>query len=336
MSSSIKRARDRRAWWKLLLSLFLAVATTANVVGCQQAPEPKQTVVILTPVPFDILDESIAGIREGLTQSGYGPDRLDVRVVNAGGQMQMLSGYSREILAGHPDVVVPVSTPATQAVVAAAPASQNIVFSTVTNPEAANVPANARNITGVSDVVNYRANILLVRELFPSARRLGTIYNPGDDAAVYGLRQLQTLAAAEGFQLRAVAATNSNEAVIAARSLADQVDVILIGSDSNAAAAMSGIVQAALAKRVPVVASDAGSVRSGALAAVSVDYRQLGRASGRLIVQVLRSGRPAGEAQRIAFVGNSLVANRATARSLGYTFPQSFVARHPAMVGSHR
>ena len=335
MSKSIPRARTSRSWWQLLF-LLLAVVATAIVVGCQQAPKPKQTVVILTPVPFDILDESIAGIREGLTQAGYGPSKLDVRVVNASGQMQMLSGYAREILAGHPDVVVPVSTPATQAIVAAASASQNVVFSTVTNPEAANVPANAPNITGVSDVVNYRANILLVRELFPSVRRLGTIYNPGDDAAVYGLRKLQTLAAAEGFQLKAVAATNSNEAVIAARSLADQVDVILIGSDSNAAAAMTGIVQAALPKRVPVLASDAGSVRNGALAAVSVDYRQLGRAGAGLIVRVLKSGRPAGEVQRINFVGNSLIANRATARSLGYTFPQSFVARQPAMVGSEK
>lgn len=331
-----KSVRARYSLRRLLLPLLLVAASTSAVSGCDQAPEPKQTVVILTPLPFDILDESISGIREGLAKSGYGPERLDVRVVNASGQMQMLSGYAREIVGQHPDVVVPVSTPATQAVVAAAPPSQNVVFSTVTNPEAANVRADAPNVTGVSDVVNYEANIRLVRELFPAARRIGTIYNPGDDAAVYGLRQLQSFSAAQGLQLRAVPATNSNEAVIAAGSLANEVDVILIGSDSNAAAAMPGIVQAALAKHVPVLASDAGSVRNGALAAVSVDYRQLGRAGAALIVQVLRSGSPAGRVQRVAFVGNSLIANQATARALGYSFPQTFLARRPVIVGQAR
>jgi putative ABC transport system substrate-binding protein len=319
-----------------MLAVLIVLASGPTLSGCEQQPEQKQRIVILTPLPFDILDESIAGIRDGLTQAGYGPDRLDVREVNAGGQMQMLSGYAREIVAGHPDIIVPVSTPATQAVVAAAPATQNVVFSTVTNPDKANVPPNPRNITGVSDVVNYRANVALLRELFPAARRVGTIYNPGDDAAVYGLQQFQALMRTEGMQLRAVPATNSNEAVIAARSLAGGVDVILIGSDSNAAAAISAIVREALPRHVPVLASDAGSVRNGALAAVSVDYRQLGRAGAALIVQVLRSRAPAGQVHRVAFIGNLLVINGATARNLGYSFPQSLRSRHPMVVGSPR
>lgn len=317
-----------------LLLLFLLVAGgTLAVSSCDQAPPAKQSVVILTPLPFDILDESIAGIREGLVAEGYGPDRVNVRVVNANGEMQMLAGYAREIAGGQPTVVVPVSTPATQAVVAVAPATQNIVFSTVTNPESANVPANPANITGVSDVVNYRANFDLLRELFPLARRVGTIYNPGDDAAVYGLRQLQTIARELGIELRAMPATNSNEAVVAARTLANDVDAILIGSDSNAASAIAGIVREASRRRVPVFASDAGSVRNGALAAVSVDYRQLGRAGARLIAQVLRSGEPAGRIPRVAFVGNTLIINEASARSIGFTFSPAVMARNPAVVG---
>jgi putative ABC transport system substrate-binding protein len=317
----------------LAASLSLLVAAMP-LLGCTQKPQAqKARVVVLTPLPFDILDQSIAGLKEGLAEAGYGSANLDLREVNAGGQMQLLSGYAREIAATHPDVIVPVSTPATEAVLGAAPPDQNIVFSTVTDPAKAKVPPHAAHVTGVSDVVNYQANVDLLQELLPQARRVGTIYNPGDDAAVHGMDKVKPIFAAKGIGLVVIAASSSNEAVSAARTLAGKVDAIYVGSDSNAATAMPGIVSVALAKRTPVIASDAGSVRNGALAAVSVDYKALGRAGAALVVQVLRSGRPAGQIRRVAFLGDQLVLNAKTARRLGYAFPAPVLARNAQMVG---
>lgn len=330
-SPTIGPHRHRRG----ILAAGLAFAMlAAPLSSCSQPPPAeKPKVVILTPVAFDILDESIAGIREGLAEAGYGADKIDLKEVNAGGQMQMLGSYAREIVASRPAVIVPVSTPATEAVVGAAPEAQNIVFSTVTDPTAAKVPASSKHITGVSDVVNYHANIDLLQELVPTARRVGTIYNPTDAAAAFGLEKIRPIFAAKGITLTVLPATNSNDAVSAARSLIGRVDVIYIGSDSNAAAAMPGIVAVAQRARIPVIASDAGSVRNGALAAVSVDYRELGKAAAQLIIRVLRGGRPAGEVPRVAFLGNALVLNAETARAMGYDFPATVLARKPQIVG---
>jgi putative ABC transport system substrate-binding protein len=320
----------KRATFAASLSLLVAAMPLS---GCSEKPQTeKARVVILTPLPFDILDQSIAGLKEGLAKAGYGSANLELREVNAGGQMQLLSGYAREIAASRPDVIVSVSTPATEAVLGAARADQNIVFSTVTDPAKAKVPPRAGNVTGVSDVVNYQANVDLLQELFPQARRVGTIYNPSDDAAVHGIAKVKPIFAAKGIELVVIAASSSNEAVSAARTLAGKVDAIYVGSDSNAAAAMPGIVSVALAKRTPVIASDAGSVRNGALAAVSVDYKALGRAGADLVVRVLRSGKPAGEIPRVAFVGSDLVLNAETARRLGYAFPAPVLTRKPQIV----
>lgn len=323
----------RRRWTKAALALVATILVAVPLSECS-APPPKAKVVILTPLPFAILDESIAGIRKGLADAGYGPDRLELKEVSAGGQMQMLSSYAREIVADKPAVIVPVSTPATEAVVGAAPATQNVVFSTVTDPAKARVPASSGNITGVSDVVNFEANIALLQELFPKARRIGTIYNPGDDAAVFGLDHIRPILKTRGLLLVVAPASNSNEAVSAARALAGKVDVIYIGSDSNAASAMAGIVAVANRARTPVIASDAGSVRNGALAAVSVDYEKLGEAGAALIVQILKTGKPAGQFPRVAFVGNTLVLNAGTARTIGYAFPPTVLARKPDVVGT--
>jgi putative ABC transport system substrate-binding protein len=336
MNSATRSKFVQSLFGRATLMLAAVSLAAASLTSCNPptSPTPKPKIVVLTPLPFDILDASIDGLRHGLADAGYGPDKVELKIVNAGGQMQLLTSYAREIVAERPFVVVPVSTPATQAVVGVAPPSLNVVFSTVTDPAKAKVPAASPNITGVSDVVNYQANVDLLRELFPQARRVGTIYNPGDDAAVFGLERIRPLLASQGFELIVVPATNSNEAVNAARALVGKVDMILIGSDSNAAAAMAGISSVAARARIPVMASDAGSVRSGALAAVSVDYEELGRASATLIVRLLKSGKPAGRLPRVAFVGNRLVLNRETARALGYSFPATVLARKPELVGA--
>lgn len=336
MHARRRNSTSRGLHWRSALVGGLILTFLAVPLSSCSPPESveRPKVVILTPLSLDLLDESIAGIKDGLRTAGYDGAKIELQVVNAGGQMQMLGSYAREIVAGHPSIVVPVSTPATQAVVGVAPESQSIVFSTVTDPAAAKVPPHPRNITGVSDIVDYAANVDLLQQLFPNASRVGTIYNPADAAATFGLERIKPLFAAKGIDLTVVPATNSNDAVNAARSLVGRVDAIYIGSDSNAAAAIPGIVSVARASRVPIIASDAESVRKGALAAVSVDYRELGKAGAQLIVDVLRSGKPAGEFPRVGFVGDALVLNPRSAQGIGYEFPASILARRPQMVGA--
>jgi putative ABC transport system substrate-binding protein len=309
------------------------VVSLALLSSC--APQAsKPDVVIFTLMTYDILDESIAGIKQGLAQEGYGPSAINLREVNANGQTELLSGYAREIVGGKPDVVVPVSTPIAQAVMAAAQSTQPIVFSTVTNPSDVGYDKRPANLTGVSDAVNYGANIALIRELLPTVRKIGMIYNPGERNSQFGIAETRKAAKHAGVELVLVTATNSNEAVTAARSLVGHVDALYIGSDNTVASAIEGIVATTRAGKLPIIASDAGSVRKGALAAVSVDYHELGVTAGRLVARVLREGKPAGTYTAVRFEGKTLVINQATAKGIGFTFPASVLARKPQIVGA--
>ena len=64
-------------------------------------------------------------------------------------------------------MIVPVSTPVTQAVFKEAPPTQKVIFSTVTNPGDVGMDEKPANMTGVCDRVNYDANFDLIFELFP-------------------------------------------------------------------------------------------------------------------------------------------------------------------------
>ncbi|MFL5381677.1 MAG: ABC transporter substrate-binding protein [Longimicrobiaceae bacterium] len=293
----------------------------------------KPTVAILNLLSHPILDQSVQGIKDGLQDRGYSPERVRIIEVNANGEMDKLDALAREMLAVNPDVIVPVSTPMSQAVVRAASAKQAIVFSTVTNPADIGIRAGATNVTGVSDVVNYAANLDLLKELFPGARRIGIIYNAGERNSQYGVDRVRQLAAERGLDLRLVTVSRSDQVVDATRSLIGQVDAIYVGSDNTVVSAIAGVTRVAYENHIPVIASDIGSVEDGALAAVSVDYRKLGRTAGEMVAQLLSSGESPGEIRPVAFQGDALVLNDQAAERLGFTFPAGVRSRAAKVVG---
>lgn len=319
--------------------LISVVASLSLLAGCSHpASTPKKSVAIFNLLSHPILDASVQGIKDGLAANGYGPDAIDITEVNANGEMDKLDAFTRELLARRPDVIVPVSTPVTQAVVKIAPPGQNIVFSTVTNPADAGMDRHPQNETGVSDAVNYKANIELIRELLPAARRIGIIYNAGERNSQFGIDQVKAVVAGMElpggghFALDLVTVASANDVAAAAASLVRRVDVFYVGSDNTVVGALPALLKAAVEAKKPVIASDSGSVDQGALAAVSVDYQKLGRKTGDLVAQVLKTGAPAGDIPNVVFTGDSLILNAKAASRIGFTFPDAIRARAAKIV----
>jgi len=314
----------------LVMVVSLAAIGIAYVIASRHHKRPD--VAIFNLVSHPILDRSIAGIKDGLAASGYPHERLTLLEVNANGEMDKLDAFANEILNAHPDVVVPVSTPVTQAVINAAPRSQDIVFSTVTNPRDVGMDSRPPNVTGVCDAIDFRANVDLIFELFPRTRTIGMVYNAGERNSQFGIEKVRELAVARGFNLRLAAVSRSDEVADAARALAENVDVLYIGPDNTVVAAIAGLLKAAAERDVPVIASDAGSVENGALAAVSVDYEELGKKVGQTVATILRTRQRPGEIEHVVFVGDTLVINQKAARQLGYTFPDGVLRRAARVV----
>lgn len=312
---------NRNRW--LLLVALLVILIGAAVVLTRQPANEQHTVAIINLGSHPILDASVTGIKQALAEEGFGAEQLRIIDLSANMDMNALGALAREAIAAHPDVIVPISTPVTQAIVTA-PRSpeQRVVFSTVTNP--ADVGADTvGNMTGVSDAVNYEANLDLIVKLFPNTRTIGMAYNPGEPNSQYGVDQVRNLARQRGLELITVPVSSSGDVQDAVASLTERANVIYVGSDNTVVSAMAAVTSVAYDRRIPVVASDVGSVEEGALAAVSVDYNALGQASGRIVARLLRSGDRASSIPKERFLGNSLVLNDGAAQRLGYTFSDS-------------
>lgn len=305
----------------LPIIILALVVVGALIYVYPPAASDKPKVAIFNLLSHPILDDSIKGIKSALAEQGYGSDAIQIIEVNANGEMDKLNAFANELLATNPDVLVPVSTPVTQAVIKEAQPSQKIIFSTVTNPDDVGMDQNPPNLTGVCDRVNYQANFDLIFELFPHTKTIGIIYNAGERNSQYGLDQIRQLAEQRGVKLQIVAVSQSQEVIDAGRSLVGNVDVLYVGSDNTVVAAMAGLTRVAYDGKVPIIASDSGSVQDGALAAVSVDYEKLGHRAGQLVSHVLRTGKMPEDRSPILFLGDRLMLNEKTAKQLGYEFP---------------
>lgn len=314
--------RPRRSHIRTIVLAIAALGVGIGLAqGCSAKHEKLPQVAIFTLLSHPILDDSIRGIREGLAEHGFGPEQVAFLEVNANGETDKLNAFAREILSAKPAVVVPVSTPVTQAVAKEAAPIQAVVFSTVTNPGDVGMDRKPANMTGVSDAVNYEANLGLIQSIRPDARRVGIIYNAGEKNSQFGVDRCREIAKPKNLTLEIVSVSRSDEVADAARSLLGKVDAFYVGSDNTVVAALAGLIKVAYDAKIPVIASDSGSVANGALAAVSVDYTQLGRKVGEIVAEVLRTGRKPGEIPNVMFQGNRLLLNLAAARQLGIELP---------------
>jgi len=81
--------------------------------------------------------------------------------------------------------------------------------------------------------------------------------------------------------------SSSNEVNQAMSSLVGNIDVLYVPTDNLIVSSMPMVSKIATDNKVPVISSEDGSVKAGALACQGIDYEKLGYITGELAVKVL-------------------------------------------------
>jgi putative ABC transport system substrate-binding protein len=301
----------------------LLLAATAGLPAFAQAPAPK-SVAVTAIVEHPALDAIRDGVREALKQAGYEAGKnLKWDYQSAQGNTGTAAQIARKFVGDKPDAIVAIATPSAQAVVAATKAIP-VVYSAVTDPVAAQLvkdwKPSGTNVTGVSDLLALDKQIALIRQIVPGAKRIGMVYNPGEANSAVVVKQLKELLAASGMTLVEAAAPRSVDVGAAARTLIGKVDAIYTNTDNNVVSAYEALVKVGNDARIPLIAADTDSVKRGAVAALGVDYRDLGLQTGRQVVRILQGEAPGAIASETS--GKlELVLNAGAAKKQGATLP---------------
>jgi len=273
------------------------LALGAAVLGVfAQAPVFAQSVAVTSIVEHPALDSVRDGVKQALAAAGYTEAKgLKWQFQTAQGNTAIAAQIARKFVGDKPDVIVAIATPSAQAVVAATK-SIPVVYSAVTDPVAAQlVPSmdpSGTNVTGVSDALALDRQVALIKKVVPQAKRVGMVYNPGEANSVVVVKRLRELLPKSGMSLVEATAARTVDVGAAARSLVGKVDVIYTNTDNNVVSAYEALVKVGIDAKIPLVASDTDSVKRGAIAALGVNYHDLGVQTGKMVVKILKGQKP--------------------------------------------
>ncbi len=281
----------KRPWQARSLGTLLMAAAFAT-----PALAADKFVAVTAIVEHPALDSVRDGVKEGLQAEGFEVGKnLKWVYQSAQGNTGTAAQIARKFIGDEPSVIVAIATPSAQAVVAATKTIP-VVYSAVSDPVAAQLvkdwKAAGGNVTGVSDMLALDKQIELLKQVVPNAKRVGMVYNPGEANSMVVVEQLRKLLPAAGMTLVEATAPRSIDVGAAARSLAGKVDVIYTNPDNNVVSSYESLVRVANDAKIPLIAADTDSVRRGAVAALGVNYTDLGRQTGKIVARILKGEKP--------------------------------------------
>jgi len=303
----------------LTLFVFSVVAHAAPIkVGITQIVEHPS------------LDQARQGFIDRMTELGY-VEGVDIvyDIQSAQGDPGTAQTIARKFQSDGVDLVLAIATPTAQAA-AHVIKDTPILITAVTDPVAAelveSIERPGTNVTGTSDLTPVRAQLELLKEIVPSATRVGVVYNSGEVNSVVQVEIARQAAAELGLTLVEATAANSSEVLQAAQSLQGRVDAIYVPTDNTVVSAFESVVLVAERAKLPLIAGEADSVAKGALATIGIDYYLLGRQTADIALRVLQGEDPA-EISIEYQEEQNVVVNLGAAQRMNVTIPDSVLAK---------
>jgi ABC-type uncharacterized transport system substrate-binding protein len=276
-----------------------------------------------------LLEEVLQGLRRGLDESGLVAGR-DYKTTfrNAQGDIATLNAVLDELNGDETDLVVTVSTPTLQAALRKLD-RKPLVFAGVLDPIAAGAGKSDSDhrphVTGAYLALPYAAMARAVRQVLPRARRVGTLFTPGEVNSVLARQRFVEPLKGEGLELVSLPVNGPSEVSDAALSLCQSgVDVVCQIADNLTNGSFPAIARACEMAKTPLFTFSPTLVKRGAVLGLGTDFAENGRDAGRLVAEVIRGKEPSAIPFRATNKTRRSV-NLDNARRLGVSVPAEWI-----------
>lgn len=294
-------------------------ADASSAAQAEAADGKTLKVGIIQMIENGAFNDMREGFIQELRDKGYGEDRLEIDYKNAQGDATNLQTIAQGMADGSYDLVATIATPPTQAMVNTGTETP-VIFVSVSDPLAAGVITDMekpdKNATGTSNAIPIEDIFALSAKLTPDAKTFGFLYCTSEVNSVSTVNNAKAYCDANGISYKEAIVTNSSEVQQAAQSLVGEVDAIFIPNDSVVQSAMTLVSQIARDAKIPVYASSATTVASGAFATVAISDKEIGAKSADMAIQYFE-GTPIADIPSVVVPASGTVINRDTMEALG-------------------
>ncbi len=292
---------------KKLIKLSLAgmaLATSALALTSCNKTKADYTIGILQYVSHNALDNASEGFKEAIKAkipSGKTVEFVELNPqADATANQTMAAKLVREC-----DLVLGNATPAAQQLIAARATEGKLdlplLFTSVTDPVAANLISDTNrnnNVTGTSDMNPVEDQMEMIFDLDPSVDKVGFLYTVSEinsqtqcEIATDYLAlnhsdvttETQTFAEASGINTAVTKLVN------------DGCDCIFLPTDNIVASNIPSVTNITNPAKVFTLAGEENMVSAGATITLSVNYKELGKTTGDMAIDILINGKDADE-----------------------------------------
>ena len=301
-------------------------ATESAKAEATDSTEMKKIGVIQL-VEHKSLDIIYNSFKDELKELGYvDGENAKITFQNAQGDMANITSIVQGFEGDKQDVVVTIATPVAQGAMSLTKTTP-VVFSAVTDPIGAGIltdmNAPDKGMTGTSDAVQIDKIMDLALQITPDVKKVGFIYNPGEDNSVTNLGLLENYVKEKNLELETVSISTSADLQTAAASLFEKVDMIFVSNDNTVAEAMPILTSEAIKAKKPIYVGADSMVMDGGLATVGIDYTDLGKETAKMVDEILK-GKSVNEIPVKVFKDDLFIyVNTDTAAALGIEIPES-------------
>ncbi|MDQ1145509.1 putative ABC transport system substrate-binding protein [Bacillus sp. SORGH_AS 510] len=312
---------------KKIQALSFALAGMLMLAGCgskESAGDAKKDgskefkVGISQFAPHPSLDAATEGFKKALKDKGI---KVTFDEQNAQADMNNTQTIANNFVGDKVDLIFANATPSATAALNATKEIP-IIFTSVTDPVGAGLveafDKPGKNITGTTD--NHpdatKKTIDFITEEV-KAKKVGVIYNSGEQNSVVQVKEVKKLAEEKGAKLVEVSVSTTAEVKQAAESLVGRVDAIYIPTDNTVVTALDSVISVANSKKIPLFVGELDSMKKGAVAASGFSYYDLGYQSGLMAADILSGKKKASEIPVQLPKSLKLVINKSAAEAQG-------------------
>ncbi len=329
---------------KMNLGTVIAAVLTGTAIlltGCQSGKPFAETAGSMDSAAgstykvgiIQLIDNgAFADMREGfiqeLSDKGYGDDKVTIDYKNAQGDATNLNSICQELADSKVDLIAAIATPAAQAIVNME-TDIPVIFISVSNPVGAGIITDMekpdKNATGTSNAIPVNEIFDLSEKLTPGCKTYGFLYNTSEVNSVTTVENAKKYLTSIGLSYEEAVVTNSSEVQQAAQSLVGKVDAFFVPNDSVIQSAMPLVSEVARNAKIPIYASSATTVNSGAFATIAISDKEIGKISADMAIKHF-DGTPINDIPAVVVPASSTVINQDAADALGITFSDEIKA----------
>ena len=312
----------------LVLAVCMVFALCACGASSAKAEEESYTVGVCQLVQHPALDAATEGFQAALKDK-LG-DKVKVDVQNASGDSPTCSVIVNQFVSDQVDLIMANATPALLAAQSATGDIPILGTSITDYASALGIEdwngATGINISGTSDLAPLDGQAAMIRELFPDAERVGVLYCSAEPNSKYQADTIDQILADLGYTVTEYTFADSNDVASVTATAVGENDVLYIPTDNTAASCTEAINNVALPAGVPIVCGEENLCKGCGLATLSINYYDLGYATGEMAYEVLANGADVATMQ-IEFAPKfTKEFNAANAEALGISVPSDYVA----------